>query len=322
MDNQKVSVVSREELQAVVRAMRDHLKNESVVTSACFTLKNFSYEERNVRNLRLFDDVVALLEDAAQYATKASCRRDAAEVLERIQLLQTEDTALEETAFSSLMQAMRRTSTEKNPAKQVEESVATITEVIKEYYWSIRLICFGLESLLSLADKSEAHLSRILSPKTLRVVVNTMKEHMSNPKVQQRGCELLRSLAEPNKPVNRMEICMEEGCSVLVSALWNHRGDESVEIPACTALKSLAQEPMCAEEIQRSGGWQILREHEHDVPIPAEAEALGVAMAEVSGELLGAEAVDISEQQQESAKRPPGSRRGEYNQQCFKRARC
>ena len=266
MERQEVSVVSSEDLQAVVRAMRDHLKSESVITSACFALKNFSYEESNVRNLRRFEDVVSLLEDAAQHATKASCRRDAAEVLKRIQIMQTEDAALEETAFSSLMQAMRRVSTEKNPAKQVEESVSTITEFIKEYYWSIRLICFGFESLLSLADKSEAHMSRILSPKTLRVVVNTMKEHKSNPKVQQRGCELLRCLAEPNKPVNRMEICMEEGCGVIVSALRNHHGDEYVKIPAYSALKALSQEPMYAEEIQRSGGWQIIREHEHHLP--------------------------------------------------------
>lgn len=276
MHNQEVSVVSREELQAVVRAMRDHLKNESVVTSACFALKNFSYEEMNLRNLRMFDDVVALFEDAAQYATKASCRRDAAEVLKRIQLLQTEDTALEETAFSSLMQAMRRASTEKNPAKQVEESVATVTEVLQEYYWSVRLICFCFESLISLADTSEAHLSRILSPKTLRVVVNTMKEHVTNARVQQRGCELLRALAEPNKPANRMEICMEEGCSVIVTALRNHRSDESVEIPAFAALQYLAEEPMCAEEIQRCGGWQIIREHESEVssiPISSETEA-------------------------------------------------
>lgn len=289
MERQEVSVVSNEELQAVVRAMRDHLKNESVITSACFTLKNFSYEERNVRNLRRFDDVVALLEDAAQYATKANCRRDAAEVLKRIQLLQTEDTALEEIAFSSLMQAMRRTSTEANPAKQVEESVTTITEVIKEYYWSIRLICFGFESLLSLADKSEAHLNRILSPKTLRVIVNTMKEHQSNPKVQQRGCEVLKCLAEPSNPVNRMEICMEEGCNVIVSALKNHRGDESVMIPAYAALKALAEEPSCSDEIQRSGGWQLIREHERDILAAAETEVLAEALEEAGEVQVAAE---------------------------------
>jgi hypothetical protein len=285
MHNQQVNVVSREELQAVVRAMRDHLKNESVITSACFTLKNLSYEEQNLRNLRRFDDVVSLLEDAAQYATKASCRRDATEILKRIEVLQTEDEALEETAFSSLMQAIRRTSTEKNPAKQIEESVAVVTDVIQEYDWSIRLICFGFESLLSLADKSEAYLNRMLSPKTLRVIVTTMREHASNPKVQQRGCDLLRFLAEPNNPVNRMEICMEEGCSVLVGALRNHHGDESVEIPAYTALKSLAEEPMCADEIQRSGGWQIIREHEEESTAEAAAAAAEDLMAGAVEEL-------------------------------------
>jgi hypothetical protein len=103
-----------------------------------------------------------------------------------------------------------------------------------------------------------------------------MKEHKSNSKVQQRGCELLRFLAEPNRPVNRMEICMEEGCSVIVSALRNHHGDESVEIPAYAALKALSQEPMCAEEIQRSGGWQIIREYEH--VLPSETGRLGDAL--------------------------------------------
>jgi hypothetical protein len=263
MDKQIVSVVPKEELQAVVRAMADHLKNESVVTSACFALKNYTYEERNIRNLRRFEDVISLLEDAAQYATKASCRRDASEVLKRIRELRTEDDSLEETAFSSLMQAMRRHNMDPNPARQVEESVSTITDVIKEYYWSIKLICFGFESLLSLAGKSEAHMSRILSPKTLRVVITTMKEHMSCPKVQERGCQLIKYLAEVDKTVNRTQICMEEGCMLLVNILKQHRGYDAVQIPGYAALKALAKEPMCAEEIQRNGGLQIIRDTEN-----------------------------------------------------------
>lgn len=262
VESQVVSVVPKEELQAVVRALADHLKNESIVASACFALKNYTYEERNIRNLRRFEDVVSLLEDAAQYATKASCRRDASEVLKRIRELRTEDDALEETAFSCLMQAMRRHNMDLNPSRQVEESVSTITDVIKEYYWSIKLICFGFESLLSLAGKSEAHMNRILSPRTLRVVITTMKEHMACPKVQERGCQLLKFLAEVDKPENRMQICMEEGCNALVNALKQHRGYDDIQVPAYAALKALANESMCAEEIQRNGGLQIITEAE------------------------------------------------------------
>jgi hypothetical protein len=91
----------------------------------------------------------------------------------------------------------------------------------------------------------------------------TMKEHMACPKVQERGCQLLKFLAQVDKPENRMQICMEEGCNALVNALKQHRGYDDIQVPAYAALKALAKEPMCAEEIQRNGGWPIIRETEH-----------------------------------------------------------
>ncbi|KAI2511936.1 hypothetical protein MHU86_2452 [Fragilaria crotonensis] len=244
MDNQMVSTVHNDELAAVVRALGDHLRNESVVSSACFALKNYTYEEKNLRNLRRFEEVIPLLEDASKYSTKAEIRLDANEIIERIQLSGQEDDALEEIAYSSLRDAMQ------SPRMTADQAVETIRDVMKQYEWSEKLLVFGLGSLLSLSRQSEEYMTRITQFDVLKIIVHTMYKQQVNANIQHRGCETLKFLAEQgNRP--RTMICDVDGSSILISALRFHRNNETVKAVAIAALEELSKDPRCAHLINK-----------------------------------------------------------------------
>ena len=252
MDNQEVSVVSREELDTVVRVLGDHMRNEYVASSAVFALKNYTYEEKNLRALRRCDDIFSLLEDAGKYSTKHEIRVDATEVLERLRMLCEEDDALEEIALGSMQDAM------KNPSITVEESAKTIHDVLQEYEWSEKLICYSLDCLLTMGNKGASGINRISQLDILKVVVNAMRKQKKSPKVQERACELMRFLAEQGSK-SRGVIRDADGCTPIISALRVHRGVDAVQIPAFNALKILALDPRCHEIIESNGGLSRLQ---------------------------------------------------------------
>ena len=66
----------------------DHLRNEAGGQySACFALEKYSYDGKKLRNLRRFEEVSSLLEDASKYSAKAEIRLDADEIRERLPTL-------------------------------------------------------------------------------------------------------------------------------------------------------------------------------------------------------------------------------------------
>jgi hypothetical protein len=244
IENQMVSNVHHDELSAVVRCLGDHLRNESVVSSACFALKNYTYEEKNLRSLRRFEEVIPLLEDVSKYSTKAEIRFDAAEIIERIQLSGQEDDELEEIAYSSLRDAMQ------DRRMTVDVAVETIRDVMKQYEWSEKLLVFGLGSLLSLSRQSEEYMTRITQFDVLKVIVHTMYKQQANPNIQHRGCETIKFLAEQgNRP--RTMICDVDGSSILISALRFHRNNEVVKSVAIAALEELSKDPRCANLVSK-----------------------------------------------------------------------
>jgi len=248
MDNQEVSVVSSEELETVVRVLQDHLRNDTVASSAVFALKNYTYQETNLRGLRRFQELTSVLEDAAKYGQKEEIRADACEILERYNMLSEEDDALEEIAYSSTEEALRR------PNISMEETVTTIRDVLKEYEWSERLICYTLESLTNVGSKSAVHLSRVGQSDVLKVVVNSMQKQSQSARVQEKACLLLRWLAERGGGRCRSLIYDADGCPAVVTAIRKHRGVGAVQIPAFGVLQALSEDPRCNQFIDRYGG--------------------------------------------------------------------
>jgi hypothetical protein len=95
------------EFKAIVKAMESHRSDTSVMAGATFALKNYTYEEQNVRSLCNVDGIGTLLETSSQYSQDANCRRDASIVLERIQNCKAEDSALEKHVATSLIDSMK-----------------------------------------------------------------------------------------------------------------------------------------------------------------------------------------------------------------------
>ena len=254
MENQVVSIVTFEELEAVVRAMGDHLRNEAVLASACFALKNYTYEEKNLRALRQFDEASSLLEDASKYSSSIECRNDAAETLDRIRMLQAEDEALEEMAYSSLLDMEVSAM-----VQSAEDSVMSIIDILREYEWSVRMICYCLDSLHEMAKRSEEHVVLMTQNLSLRVVINAMERQRINAKVQEKGCELLKILAM-HSAQSRSSICDVNGSNFVLTAMRIHRGVETVQMAAFAALKALSDDPRCAKEVARIGGLTRIRD--------------------------------------------------------------
>ena len=254
MDNQVVSIVSYEELEAVIRAMGDHLRHEAVLASACFALKNYTYEEKNLRAVRQFEDVCSLLEDASKYSSSLECRNDAAETLDRIRMLQTEDETLEEIVYSSLfeMQAM-------SAAQSAEESVMSVIDILSEYEWSIKLLCYCLDTLSELSKQSEEHMVLVTQHLALQAILNAMERQKMNAKVQKKGCDLLKLMAN-HSIQSRSTICDVNGTNVVLIAMRKHRGVEPVQMAAFGALKALSDDPRCAREVARIGGLTRIRD--------------------------------------------------------------
>ena len=247
MDRQEVSVVSREEMEAVVRALGDHLRTQSVVSSACFALRNFTYEEQNLRSLRQFDDIHSVLQDASNYSTKPEIKMDADEIRERLSILIQEDDALESIAHNSLLEAMS------NPRMGVDQAVTSIRDVLKDYEWSEKLICYGLGSLLSLGRQNDAYLRRIMQFDVLRIVMHAMYKQKTSADAQTRGCELIKFLGEQGES-GRSMVCDVDGCSIVISACRRHRRNDTVQLAGFEALKVLDQDIRCAKLIDRTGG--------------------------------------------------------------------
>lgn len=254
MDNQVVSIVTYEELEAVIRAMGDHLRHEAVLASACFALKNYTYEEKNLRAVRQFEDVCSLLEDASKYSSSLECRNDAAETLDRIRMLQTEDETLEEIVYSSLLEMQTMSA-----SQSAEESVMSVIDILTEYEWSVKLLCYCLDSLHELSQQSEEHMVLVTQHLALQAILNAMERQKMNAKVQRKGCELLKLMAN-HSVQSRSTICDVNGTNVVLIAMRKHRGVEPVQMAAFGALKALSDDPRCAREVARIGGLTRIRD--------------------------------------------------------------
>lgn len=92
IEKQAVNVVSLEELDATVQAMKHHKQDTSVMQGACFALKNYTHEEKNCSTLRMCKDVDDVLMDASGLYPTAG----ADEIMERLRLSQSMEEAIKE----------------------------------------------------------------------------------------------------------------------------------------------------------------------------------------------------------------------------------
>lgn len=155
--NNSVSLVSNDEIAVVVEAMQVHNTDETVMASACFALKNFAYNEQNLRTMNRTNNALEALEDAALFD---SLSISASQTSEKLYLSQAEDESMVDHAYKVLM---------KKISTQIDdpEIMVVIVQSLREFKWSSYHVGACLKKLKPLALTSQPHMFTLLDNMTL-----------------------------------------------------------------------------------------------------------------------------------------------------------
>jgi hypothetical protein len=240
IERQYVAVVPFEELDAVVQAMASHREELSVMSSACFALKNYTYEEKNCRALRQCKGIEELMDHAFNFERSATCPLDASDAMERMQLSRAADDAIEDHAQTSLFSTV-------DSQGVTAQTSRTIVEFMHTYDWSPKLVSAGIQCL-RLCTEHVSQKNRILEAKgVIRDIVRFIEKYERNADVVEKGCRLLALLGSDE--ARTQTALIEAGaCNVIFCALTRHLDDQQVVVAALTALAPLSSNFDCWSE--------------------------------------------------------------------------
>ena len=244
MEKQFVSVVSLEELDAVVQAMANHKEEVSVMQAACFALKNYVFENKNCRTLRLCEGLDELLAHASVFDASPSCPQAAVEIMQRMQLSGAADESIEDQALIKLSAIVESQGNSPEP----------VFEFMRSYDWSPRLISAGLHCLRRMCSGEDAQHTRIVEilPRIIRLA---QKSERAAGTVDE-ACELVATLSESHD--NHSAIIEAGACDFVVDALTRHVNDERVVKAAMSALNPLSSNFECWCDAERGKRVQLV----------------------------------------------------------------
>jgi hypothetical protein len=174
--------VSNEVLGAVMHALETHHSNVSVVTSACFALKNFTYEESNLRSMSRVHNIFKIL----QIARELTGHEEIDLIVERLQTSRAEDESLEEQAHESLMAMIELQS------DRPSEMIATVLSVLKAYSWSTKIA----DVCTQLLREHDLHKRNVLDAGTLEELKALERAFGVKDTVRQEAIRLIASLED------------------------------------------------------------------------------------------------------------------------------
>eukprot|EP00521_Asterionellopsis_glacialis_P010132 CAMPEP_0195300814 /NCGR_PEP_ID=MMETSP0707-20130614/28173_1 /TAXON_ID=33640 /ORGANISM="Asterionellopsis glacialis, Strain CCMP134" /LENGTH=758 /DNA_ID=CAMNT_0040363613 /DNA_START=191 /DNA_END=2464 /DNA_ORIENTATION=+ len=286
--NHHVAVASKEEFQSIINAMNQHARMTgvmSVISVACFALKNYSYEETNLRELSKSKDVMPCLKQAVEFAEDHDCRKDAHDVFDRIRRFISKES---ERNSSSTTAASARADSRNSPSLQDSDdcplfhtdlSPDEIFSHMLNYANSTEIAEDGLYTLLMQALESPRKLSALLEVGAPRKVIAVMTHHDSIPEVQENGCKLLMCLS--GSTYNDRDFVRNAGAvkAIMQSMHEQFYGDEGVQIAAFRALNVLAVDFECWFELMQDDSMNVIEQ--------AFAVHMGIPDLEIEGfELL------------------------------------
>jgi hypothetical protein len=277
IEQQFVAVVPREELEAVVNTMANHREVPSVIQAACFALKNYSHEDRNCRTLRHCRNSLDLLVHASVFRQASlTCQADAADVLERLELINTLDESREDQAIGKFQQDLTdireeslSSSTSTLEAETRHRQIKATFEFLRSHCdWSPRLVATGLMSLRQLLSSSgsmEFHADDIAT------VVQYCQRWKDNESVCVEACGLVSGLAQDSA---RHSAILKLGfMDFIFEALGSFKEDGKLVRFVLEALKMLSQNseecvdlvkqelPTLMEAISMHGGNEAVQLH-------------------------------------------------------------
>ncbi|GKY96874.1 hypothetical protein MPSEU_000646500 [Mayamaea pseudoterrestris] len=177
-EKRRVCVVSLDILEATVASIKSHSQEATVVQSACFALKNFTYDATNLRSLTKVHGVFEVLHAAA--CQELDDCEDCFVVLERIQLARAEDESLEEQALEAMLKLT---------------DVAEIVGAMRKMEWSAKVIAQGFELLTPLA--AQANHKEDLEKKEIHAqLFGFIEQYITDIQVQQEAQTLMSGLSD------------------------------------------------------------------------------------------------------------------------------
>mmetsp|Transcript_5642 Transcript_5642/g.8017 ORF Transcript_5642/g.8017 Transcript_5642/m.8017 type:complete len:766 (+) Transcript_5642:215-2512(+) len=268
--NRHVAVASKEELNAIIGAMNHHARETSVmsvISVACFALKNYTYEENNLRALSKEKSVMPCLKNAIEFAEDRDCRKDAHDVFDRIRKFISEES---ERNKSSAISAVRAADSSVNlsqtdgdddgPVFHTELSPNEVFSLMLQHANSTRVAEDGLNTLLLQVNESPRTLFAMMSSGAPRKVVAVMTHHDCIPNVQESGCKLLKCLA--GSTYDDRSVLRNAGAvnAIMVSMEEQFYGNEGVQIAAFRALNVLAVDFECWFELMQSDSMSVIEQ--------------------------------------------------------------
>eukprot|EP00521_Asterionellopsis_glacialis_P011559 CAMPEP_0195305906 /NCGR_PEP_ID=MMETSP0707-20130614/36931_1 /TAXON_ID=33640 /ORGANISM="Asterionellopsis glacialis, Strain CCMP134" /LENGTH=965 /DNA_ID=CAMNT_0040370115 /DNA_START=643 /DNA_END=3543 /DNA_ORIENTATION=- len=183
-ENETVAIVPYEVMEVVVDALTIHWRRSNeVAESASFCLKNYTFEEANIRALALFRKLPGILEDVGVKGVG-----DALDVAESIRLQSQLDGSLEDIVLPSMVEAGIG-----------HKAVDNVTDLMVEYDWSLRLTSCALECLGNLVQQSAADRYDIVSKGALKKVMEAMDRFIVDEDLQMKSFGIIQPLAQESE---------------------------------------------------------------------------------------------------------------------------
>ena len=256
LDNYQVAQATDAEFEAIFLAMTIHTTEPSVMTKACFSLKNYTYDENNVRKLCQANNIVEILERIACQGTHPNCRADAATILKRVETCKLEDDALDDQIVASLKESI-------DGELEASKAFEVVFAVMNECHESTKIMTAVLQSLVTLSIESPIHIDMI-SNDVLNDMMVKLTKMVDCAQVVINGCDLLAKMASDDNLRCRTAIIQAGACKTIVRASRWHLHNVAVQRAVTCVLRLLSEEFEGWFEMQQPDGnplGEILEAH-------------------------------------------------------------
>jgi hypothetical protein len=244
LDKQMVALATDEEIEVIVGAIVAHPTDLAVTAGACFALKNYTYDERNLRKLMHIVGIVPTLQGVVAQESELGSRCHAAGLLERFDAFVEEDALLEEQIVNSLEESIVHT-------LHSDDSVHRVLDVIADYDWSTAVTATGLRCLVTLISQRPSN-RHLITEEVLENVVATMTKMMFEASVVTQGCEFLELFTRDRQSL-RWAIVEAGACMTILQAMMLHVKDVVLQRAATGVLRFLSSNWKCRLQIHRHG---------------------------------------------------------------------
>jgi hypothetical protein len=192
-ESKTVSKVSKSEITTIVKVMKMHEDDETVIASACFALKNLSYNQDNLRMISKSESVLDALERATQFSSILSVE----DTMEQIFLSRAQDESLEEATIKSLKE---KTASRASQSLDHPDIINDLLETIVAFNWSLAIVTHCLKYIRALATTSEQNRSVLLNNVMISNIHDILFDFESDSNVQEE-LYILKGLCDSDEAI-------------------------------------------------------------------------------------------------------------------------